>query len=295
MKTRRDFLQLTSMGIMSTCLPENFNFLGLNPKKKMSVQLYTIRDHIAKDFTGSIKKISDLGFEYVETAFWPKGISLNQAAAVLSENNLKISSCHIELPLGEYQKTFLETAKVFNCKNMIWHGWPEDKRYSSLEGTRELIKVYNNANKFAKANGLSFGLHNHWWEFRNKVDGKFVYEVLLEELDKDIFFEIDIYWVKVAGHRPDKIIKQFGDRVKLMHIKDGPAEFNQNLISDNPDPMTPLGKGTQNLPAIFESAPAGCEWFVLEMDSSAIDVYDALKQSIEYMKPHISISKKQNK
>ncbi len=69
-----------------------------------------------------------------------------------------------------------------------------------------------------------------------------------------------------------------------MHIKDGPAEFNQNLISDNPDPMTPLGKGTLNLPAIFESAPAGCEWFVLEMDTSAIDVYDALKQSIEYMK-----------
>lgn len=284
MKTRRDFLQLTSMGIMGTCLPENFNFLGLSQKKKMSVQLYTIRDHIAKDFKGAIKKLSELGFENVETAFWPKGISLNQAAAVLNENNLKVSSCHIELPIGEYQKTFLETAKVFNCKNMIWHGWPEDKLYSSIEGTRELAKIYNNANKFAKANGLSFGLHNHWWEFRNKVDGKFVYEVLLEELDKDIFFEIDIYWVKVAGHQPDKIIKQFGDRVKLMHIKDGPAEFNQNLISDNPDPMTPLGKGTQNLPAIFESAPAGCEWFVLEMDTSAIDVYDALKQSIEYMK-----------
>lgn len=190
MQTRRDFLQLTSMGIMGTCLPENFNLLGLSQKKKMSVQLYTIRDHIAKDFAGAIKKISDLGFEYVETAFWPKGISLNQAAAVLSENNLKVCSCHIDIPVGEYQKTFLETAKVFHCKNMIWHGWPEDKRYSSLEGTRELIKIYNNANKFAKENGLSFGLHNHWWEFRNKVDGKFVYEVLLEELDKDIFLKL---------------------------------------------------------------------------------------------------------
>lgn len=84
MKTRRDFLQLTSMGIMGTCLPENFNFLGLSQKKKMSVQLYTIRDHIAKDFKGAIKKLSELGFENVETAFWPKGISLNQAAAVLN-------------------------------------------------------------------------------------------------------------------------------------------------------------------------------------------------------------------
>ena len=255
--------------------------------QKLSIQLYTVRDQIKEDLRGSIKKIADLGFNNVETAFWPEGVSLDQAAAVLKEFKLNVSSCHIELPIGAYQKTFLATAKAFNCKNMIWHGWPEDKRYSSLEGTKELVKIYNDANKFAKANGLKFGLHNHWWEFRNKVSDKYVYEILLEGLDKDIFFEIDTYWVKVAGHDPAKIIQQFGDRVKMMHVKDGPALFNDKLAIDNPDPMTPVGQGTQNFPAIFKAASSKCEWLVIEMDKTTIDVFDALKQSVDFMKPYI--------
>ena len=287
MKTRRDFLQLSSMGLLGASLPKSLNLLIDKKHPKLSIQLYTVRDQIKEDLRGTIKKIADLGFNNVETAFWPEGVSLDQAAAVLKEFKLNVSSCHIELPIGAYQKTFLATAKAFNCKNMIWHGWPEDKRYSSLEGTKELVKIYNDANKFAKANGLKFGLHNHWWEFRNKVSDKYVYEILLEGLDKDIFFEIDTYWVKVACHDPAKIIQQFGDRVKLMHVKDGPALFNDKLAIDNPDPMTPVGQGTQNFPAIFKAASSKCEWLVIEMDKTTIDVFDALKQSVDFMKPYI--------
>ncbi len=287
MKTRRDFLQLSSMGLIGASLPKSLNLLIDKKHQKLSIQLYTVRDQIKEDLRGSIKKIADLGFNNVETAFWPEGVSLEHAAAVLKEFKLNVSSCHIELPIGAYQKTFLATAKAFNCKNMIWHGWPEDKRYSSLEGTKELVKIYNDANKFAKANGLKFGLHNHWWEFRNKVSDKYVYEILLEGLDKDIFFEIDTYWVKVAGHDPAKIIQQFGDRVKMMHVKDGPALFNDKLAIDNPDPMTPVGQGTQNFPAIFKAASSKCEWLVIEMDKTTIDVFDALKQSVDFMKPYI--------
>jgi sugar phosphate isomerase/epimerase len=287
MKSRRDFLQLSSMGLMGAYLPKSLNLISLNQKPKLSLQLYTVRDQIKNDLRGTIKKIADLGFKNVETAFWPEGVSLAEAASVLREFKLNVSSCHIELPVGDQKETFLANAKAFNCKNLIWHGWPEDKRYSSLEGTKALVKIYNDANRFAKANGLHFGLHNHWWEFRNKVSDKFVYEVLLEELDKDIFFEIDTYWVKVAGHDPAKIIHQFGERVKLMHVKDGPALYNDRLAIDNPDPMTPVGQGSQNFPSIFKAAGSGCEWLVIEMDKTAIDVFDALKQSVDYMKPFV--------
>jgi len=288
MKTRREFLQLSGMGLLSTSLPATLQTLALPTKPKLSIQLYSVRDQIKEDLRGTLQKIASLGFKNVETAFWPEGISIEKAASVLKDCNLNVSSCHIELPLGAYQKTFLTTAKAFNCNRLIWHGWPEDKRYSSLEGTKELIRIYNDANKFAKANGLSFGLHNHWWEFRNKIGDKFVYEILLEHLHPDVFFEIDTYWVKVAGHNPAKMIQQFGNRVKLMHIKDGPAVYNDKLAIDNPDPMTPLGKGTQNFPAIFKAAENNCEWYVIEMDKVAIDIFDALEQSIKYIQPYCS-------
>jgi sugar phosphate isomerase/epimerase len=165
---------------------------------------------------------------------------------------------------------------------MIWHGWPEDKRYSSLEGTKELIRAYNEAAAFSNSAGLDFGLHNHWWEFRNKVEGRSVYELLLEGTDPSIFFEIDTYWVKVAGLVPAEIVKQFGDRAKLFHIKDGPAVFNDNLLTDNPDPMTAVGKGTQDIPSIIKAADYA-DFFVVEMDRVEGDVFAKVRESYGYL------------
>jgi sugar phosphate isomerase/epimerase len=166
---------------------------------------------------------------------------------------------------------------------MIWHGWPEDKRYSSLEGTMELVGIYNESAKIAKANGLSFGLHNHWWEYRNNVGGRYVYEVLLENVDPDIFFEVDTYWVKVAGQDPAAIVKKMGSRAQFLHIKDGPAKWNENLALDNPDPMTPVGQGTQDFPAVVKAADGNTEWMIVEMDKTSMDVFEALKESYAYL------------
>ncbi len=282
MHSRRKFLQLSGMGLLATALPQYLPANLLKRKAGLSVQLYTIREAIKKDIRGSLKQLASLGFTNVETAFWPEGITLTQASNYLKEFNLQVSSCHIEIPLGNHQQIMLDTAKAYHCKKMIWHGWPEDKRYSSLEGTRELVKIYNQSNRFAKDNGLQFGLHNHWWEYRNKVGGKLVFEILNEELDKDIFFEVDTYWVKVAGQNPAAIIERLGERVKFLHIKDGPAVFRDNLAEDNPDPMTAVGKGTQNFPAILKAAKH-VEWLVIEMDKTEGDVFEALKESRAYM------------
>jgi sugar phosphate isomerase/epimerase len=274
------------MGLMGATLPlQDFivpHFLKWKPAK-LSVQLYTVREQIKSDLPGTLKKVRDIGFENVETAFWPEGISVQQAAKYLKDAGLSVSSAHIEIPLGDKKQIFLDTAAAYNCKKMIWHGWPEDKRYSSMSGTLELVSIYNEAGKFAKAHGLEFGLHNHWWEYRNKIDGRYVYEVLLENLDKDIFFEVDTYWVKVAGQDPKAIVKKMGSRAPLLHIKDGPAQWNDSLPADNPDPMTAVGKGTQNFPAIVQAADGNTEWMVVEMDRTSGDVFVALKESFDYL------------
>jgi len=284
--SRRNFLQWTGIGLAGTVIPSSafsaFTSEKWNPAK-LSVQLYTVRDQIKTDIPGTLKRVRDIGFNYVETAFWPDGVSVQQAASYLKDAGLSVSSSHIEIPIGDHKKIFLETAAAYNCKRMIWHGWPEDKRYSSVDGTMELISIYNQAAAFAKSNGLQFGLHNHWWEYRNKVGGRFVYELLLENLDKDIFFEVDTYWVKVAGQDPAAIVKRLGDRAQLMHIKDGPAKWDDNLPKDVPEPMTAVGKGTQNFPDIVKAADGNTEWMVVEMDKTAGDVFVALKESYDYL------------
>jgi sugar phosphate isomerase/epimerase len=283
---RRDFLQVSGMGVLGASIFKPalhaFDYEKWKPAK-LSVQLYTIRNQISADIQGTLAKVHEIGFQSVETAFWPEGITIQKAAKYIKDAGLSVSSAHIELPIGDKRQTMLDTAAAYNCKKMIWHGWPEDKRYSSLQGTMELISIYNEAGKFAKANGLQFGLHNHWWEYRNKIDGRFVYELLLENLDSDIFFEVDTYWVKVAGQDPAAIVKKLGNRAPLLHIKDGPAKWNDLLPQDNPDPMTAVGKGTQNFPEIVKAADGNTEWMVVEMDKTSGDVFEALKESYDYL------------
>jgi sugar phosphate isomerase/epimerase len=282
---RRNFLQFSGMSLIaSTAL---FNKISAAAPAaslpNISMQLYTVRNQIKNDIAGTLKRIKEIGFTHVETAFWPEGITLQQAAGHIKDAGLLVSSCHIELPIGDNKAKFVETAKAFNCSKMIWHGWPEDKRYSSLEGTKELAAIYNEASHVAKVNGLQFGLHNHWWEFRNKAGGRYVYEVLLAELEPDIFFELDTYWLKVAGHDPAAIVGAFAKRAPFLHIKDGPARWNDNLPQDNPDPMTAVGKGTQNFPAIAKAANGNTQWMVIEMDAVATDVFVALEESYQYL------------
>ena len=282
--SRREFLVLSSSATVAAALPSAVHAAAnVDGLPKIAVQLYTIRDQIAKDMPGSLQKLASLGVRTVETAFWPKGIAVKQAAKAIKAAGLKVCSSHIEIPIGDHKAALLETAEAYNCKRMIWHGWPEDKRYSSVEGTKQLIDIYNEAGAFAKTNGLQFGLHNHWWEYRNKVGGRFVYEWLLERVSKDVFFELDTYWIKVAGHDPAAVISTFGDRAKFLHMKDGPAVYNDALIKDKPDPMVPLGRGAQNVPAIAKAAKPNIEWMVIEMDVVAMDVYRAIKDSKEYL------------
>jgi sugar phosphate isomerase/epimerase len=288
MKTRREFIQLAGMGVMATAMPD---FLKLPAAKHgLAVQLYTIRDAISKDFRGSLKHLADLGFKNVEAAFWPENVSVATAAGTLKEFGFNVTSCHVDMPTRDNIAKLANNAKAYGCDKLIWHGWPEDKRYSSLEGTKELVKLYNESYKLAKDHGLHFGLHNHWWEYRNHVGSKLVYEILNEELNPDIFFETDVYWVKVAGQDPATILKKLKNRIRLIHIKDGPAVFNEKLIKDTPDPMTPVGKGSLNIPSIVEACSDKVEWMVIELDKSTIDVYDALKQSRDYLAKFKSVN-----
>jgi len=290
MTNRREFIQTAGVGLLATAISDFLKLPATTRKHRVAVQLYTIREAISKDFNGSLKRLADLGFKNVETAFWPAKISDQTAATALKELGLNVTSCHVEKPTKDNIESLVKTAKAYGCENLIWHGWPEDKRYSSLEGTKELAKIYVESSKLAKDHGLRFGLHNHWWEYRNHVGGKLVYEVLNDELNEDIFFETDCYWVKVAGQDPATILKKLKNRIRFIHIKDGPAVFNEKLIKDEPDPMTPVGQGSLNIPSIVNACSEKVEWMVIELDRSAIDPYDALKQSRDYLAKFNSVS-----
>ena len=219
-----------------------------------------------------MEKIASLGFVGVETAFF-EGVNVNQAAQVFRDLELVVPAIHCDIPLGDKQKEVLELATTFESERLVWHGWPQDEDYSTLEGIKRLAKRYNEANEVARANGYSFGIHNHWWEFE-KTEGHYPYQILLAEMEDSIFFEVDTYWVKTAGLNPADVVAELGARAPLLHLKDGPAQKGQ--------PMMAAGQGVMDFPAIVQNAKAP-QWLILEMDECATDMLEAVEESYLYL------------
>jgi len=278
---RRSFLTAATVGALG--LTSIAGKAGLRNPGKIALQLYTVRREIETNLFGTLEKVAGIGFKNVETAFWPENISLKQAADALKSMGLEVCSIHCELPLGVQRHRMLEFAEAYQCDTLIWHGWPEDPRYSTLEGIKQLADVYNEANQFASSNGLKFGLHNHWWEFRNNINGQYPYQVLEPRLEEGIFFELDTYWIKVAGLEPAQIVRKFGQKAPLLHIKDGPARYTDSLGKDEPEPMTAVGQGVQDFPEIVKAADGHTRWMIVEMDRTSADVFKALEDSYRYL------------
>ena len=275
MYSRRSFFKVLGAGAMVGAA----GACGRQPADvvtpEIALQLYSVRSFIETDLEGTLGRVSDMGIRNVETAFWPEGVSLERAGRLLSDIGLKVISVHVELPLGSHRDTMLEAAEAYDCTRMVWHGWPEDERYSTMDGVRRLAEVYNESHVFASENGLQLYLHNHWWEFE-EVGGQLPFYVLLDELDAGIMFELDVWWTRVAGQDPALVVKDFGARAPLLHIKDG-------TVLGTDGPMVAAGQGLIDFAAIAAAGAGHTEYMIIELDDCETDMFEAIADSQTYL------------
>lgn len=263
-------------GCRETSEPQAEPALPEPPLPRIGFQLYTVRDAIEADAAAALARVAEMGYTAVETGFWPEGMTLTQASNLLKDAGLSVFSAHIEIPEGAHQAAVLEAAEAYDCDRMVWHGWPEDERYQTMDGIRELADVYNESYAFCQANGLQFGLHNHWWEFEPNADGALPYYELMPLVEPGIFFEIDTYWANVGGLDPAKVVGDWGARAPLLHIKDA-------LVLSTEGPMVAAGSGLQDFPAIAAAGRGHTEWMIVEMDDCETDIFKAAAQSLAYL------------
>lgn len=242
---------------------------------RIALQLYTIRRELAENPEGSLEKLKGLGIDAVEVAPMSEGLSAARLAGMLRSLELKVVAIHCDLPLGDGAGTAADLAEEFDCRRMIWHGWPRDPRLDTLAGLNRVIEEYDEAQENAAQRGLQLGLHNHWWEFE-LLEGVYPYKVILEKVRPEIFFEIDTYWVRTAGMNPTAVLREMGDRVRFLHLKDGPALKGE--------PMVGLGAGVMDFPAILKAASPKVEAAVIELDECATDIWEAIGTSVAYLK-----------
>lgn len=238
----------------------------------IALQLYTVREALAKDFRGTIQKVAEMGYIGVET-FGFSNVSAEEAMAIMKEYDLKVIGCHSAAPLGENKAKIIETMNVFGNPPLIIPWQPPDL-FSSREGLESLASTLREALFAAKENGFKLGYHNHHAEV-NIIDGKPALAILREMVPAEIIFEIDTYWVQTGGYDVAKLVHEFGKQASLLHIKDGPCVRGE--------PMTAVGEGVMDVKAIVKASAGNADWMIVELDSCATDMLEAVGKSYQYL------------
>lgn len=269
-------------------------------KFKVGIQLYSVRDDLAKDFEGTLRKIKEMGYDYVEFAgFFDK--SASEIKSILNEIGLIPISVHqgnqLFVEKGTEIIDYLKEIGVKYCA-IPWYAKDKLKGTDKWENTKKEFKEYSDALKSA---GIKLLYHNHDFEFE-KADGKYKIDAIYDEIGLDtIEPEFDTCWVKYAGEDPCGYIEKYSGHVEVLHLKDfvckkyGGAVYalidengkdqDAGESEDNGFKFVPVGSGVQDFKSILEAAEkAGTEYIIVEQDSS-VDrpALEAVKMSREFL------------
>jgi len=124
----------------------------------VALQLYSLRESLAKDFGGMMKKVAEIGYVGVETAGFP-GTTPAGAAKLFKELGLPVCSAHMPLPVGEKKQEVLDTMNLLGCKRIVSGFGPDQFKTGDL--IKATCEKFNQASASAKENGMAFGIHNH--------------------------------------------------------------------------------------------------------------------------------------
>jgi sugar phosphate isomerase/epimerase len=239
----------------------------------IAVQLYSLREAASRDLPAVIERLGRVGFAGVELAGL-HGMAPAELRRRLADAGLEIAAAHVSAPIGDARERVLDEQEALGTRTLVVPFMPPD-RFKTKDAIRAVAAEINESHVNARGRGMTLGYHNHWWEFEIAHGGKSAHEILLGELDPAIFVELDTYWARVGGSDPAKVVEDLGARVRLLHLKDGPADGPKS-------PMTAVGDGVLDFPAIVASSHT-VRWHIVELDACATDMFDAIEKSYRYL------------
>ncbi len=255
-------------------------------KSPVGVQLYSFRDQFAKDLPGTMKRLKEMGFTYVETAGF-YGKTVQEFKSILDENGIQargISADFGELEDASMLNTIINNAKILGAKFVVCFWIPHNGNDFTMEDINKSITVFNKAGKTLAANGLSFLYHAHGYEFRPYKDHYLLDELIMKTDPNFVNYELDILWAYHPGHNPVEWLKKYPTRWKALHVKDRRkgTPGNQFGTMDVDNDMT-LGQGEINIPDIMKKAQALKIMYYYIEDESPRSM-EQVPESIDFMR-----------
>ena len=276
MSNRRDFLK-TTLGVSagSLFLPALARSAPSKKVQNIGIQLYTVRAEMLADPVATLKKLAAIGFKELESARSDKGnyygLAPKEIKKITEDLGMKLRSGHIHVD-GEWQKSIDQAAET-GQEYLISAVLPTPGQ--TVENYQRSADAFSKYGEECKKSNLSFGYHNHDSEFE-KVDGKILYDILVERSDASLVkMEMDLGWVVAAGHDPLQYFAKYPGRFELWHLKDMDMTRKQS---------TEFGKGSLDIKKLLQHGKqSGMKHFFLEQEEYAHDAMESVQIDYDYL------------
>ena len=295
--SRRKFLKDTTFTLAGAALFSDAIMAVAKKKTLTGVQLYSIRDDMKKDPSGSLKQLANMGYKYVEHANYVDrkfyGYSATEFKKLLDDLGLKMKSGHTVMGQKAWDvskddftdawRYTVEDAAVVGQEYVI-SPWLDESYRKDIDGLKRFLAVFNKSGELCKKSGMAFGYHNHDFEFSTMVDGVMLYDIILKETDPNLVIQqMDMGNMYRAGGRPLELLKKYPGRFQSFHVKD---EIQTDTKEKYESAI--LGAGIMDVKEVIDLAKkiGGTKHFIIEQES-----YQG-KPPLECVKEDLKIMKK---
>ena len=247
-------------------------------KGPIGFQSWIVRKSIEEDFTGTLKKMSGLGYNSMELCS-PQGYSKmgfgplekfkpSELKKIIKDEGFTCISCHYGFSeLKEHTQERIAYAKELGLEQMVvsMFGLPKD---ASLSDWKRAADDLNEIGEQSKKAGIQMGFHNHNNEFE-KLEGELIYDVLLKQFDPSLVKMQFQVWVVSIGYKAADYFKKYPGRFISAHLYDWSGTGEERV---------PLGQGKVDWKEFFAAAKVGgVKNYFVEMD-------EGLKESADFLK-----------
>ncbi|MFW6155954.1 MAG: sugar phosphate isomerase/epimerase family protein [Armatimonadota bacterium] len=237
----------------------------------IALQLYSIRDEMARDVPSTLEKVAEMGYDGVEFA----GLfeqDPEEVGEMCDDLGLGIAGAHVsvnEIQEFELQATIDTMIKLGN-EYIVVPGLPEEYR-DSVEAWETTADVFNVAVEKINQHELELGYHNHAHEFE-PLEGQIPWDVMMQNTREEVFGQLDIGHCIRAGQDPVLYLEKYAGRYLTVHVKDFDPDNEEALV----------GEGVADWDTIFQLCEdvAGTEWYVIEQEDYPVPPLEAVERCL---------------
>jgi len=278
--TRRTFIK-SGAALLAAAAVMPGELLASKKQKKgiIAIQLYSIRADMSKDPLGSLKKVAEMGYEYVEHANYVDrkfyGYSPKEFRKVLDDLGLNMISGHTVMgpehwdesknDFSDSWKYTVDDAAVLGQKYVVSPSMDNSMR-NKYDDFMRYMEIFNKCGDLCKNQGMKFGYHNHAFEFNEKLNNEKLFDIMMRSMDPDkVVVQLDIGNLYNGGAVALGVVRQYPGRFENLHVKDEIVASSGNDKYES----TIIGQGIVNAREVIDLATkiGGTEVYIIEQES----------------------------